>query len=133
MHLVALYDWQVVAYVNENTARGLRAGDPTHVFAEAAPLHALKAHVVSVAPAPNAQLDEPILAQSNGGSIDARETSSGWLPTQPIFRVEVALDQPFDMPLRVWRGHVVFKGEAISYSQRCWNSITAAGIREAGF
>ena len=133
MHLAQPGQWQVIAYASESTVGGLHPGDPVTVVTDASPLHGLRAHVVSMAPTPSAQLDEAILAQSNGGAIEAREAGGAWLPAQAIFRVEVALDEPILMPPRVWRGHVAFNGEAMSYWHRIWDVTVAAIVRETGF
>lgn len=133
LHLASSGPWRVVAYADEVTARQLAAGDRAHVGVDAEPLHHWLATIVSVAPNPSNVLAEPQLAQVHGGLVDARDTPAGWIPSQAIYRVELALQEPPPLSLRVWRGHVVFSGASQSLWTRLWNRAASAFIQEAGF
>ncbi len=133
LHLASANRWRVVAYADEATARGLKAGDTAQVTADAAPLGRLPARITSVAPHPSAVLAEPLLAQANGGLVDARETNAGWAPVQALYRVELEMDEAPPLAPREWRGHVVFGGAAASAWGRLWNRGASAFVREAGF
>jgi len=133
MHLASAGHWRVVAYADEATARGLHPGATVKMGVDANPLQHWAGHITSVAPHPSAQLDEALLAQGNGGQLDARETAAGWVPTQAVYRVEVDVDEAPPMAPRAWRGHVIFTGEPHSLWSSAWNAGLSALVREAGF
>lgn len=137
VHLASPRRWSVVAYLDEAVARELAPGRTAQLGLDAQPLRRWPAHVVSVAPQPSATIAEPMLVQAHGGLIDAREASGGWVPSQSLYRVVLALDTadgagPEGAPRR-WRGHVVLDAPARSLAARAWTRIAALWVREAGF
>lgn len=133
MHLAAHGAWSAVAYVDEVTARGLRAGQTAQLVLDADPLRSSTARVHSVAEQPSALVAEPALVQAHGGSIDAKEASGGWVPARSLYRVTLALEQAPPVAPRSWRGHAVFATEAESLAHRLWRAGSSAWVREAGF
>ena len=125
--------WRVVAYVSETAAGQLHSGDAAAFTADAEPLHRRAARIVSIAPHASAVMPEAVLAQAQGGLIDAREHNGHWLPVQPLYRVELALDAPPELALRHWRGHVVLDLPAHSLWARLWRAASEVWVREAGF
>jgi putative peptide zinc metalloprotease protein len=123
----------VVAYVSETAARQLHAGDAATFTADAEPLRRQAARLVSIAPHASAVMPEAVLAQAQGGLIDAREQNGHWLPVQPLYRVELALDAPPDLALRHWRGHIVLELPARSLWARLGRAASEVWVREAGF
>ncbi|MEY8879128.1 MAG: HlyD family efflux transporter periplasmic adaptor subunit [Leptothrix sp. (in: b-proteobacteria)] len=124
---------RVVAYVAEAAAQQLRPGDAARFSADASPLQRWPAHVLSVSPHASAVLTEPMLARSHGGPIEAREQSGRWLPTQPLYRVELALDADPGLSLRHWRGHLVVDLPGRSLLERGWSAAAEVLAREVGF
>ena len=133
LQLVATGQWRVVAYASESVARALRPGDPAAFVADAAPLRRLPARVASVSPHASALLGEPLLAQAHGGAVEATAQGSHWLPTQPLYRVELELLADPGLSPRQWRGHAVLAQPARSVWQRAWTAGAAVLVREAGF
>jgi putative peptide zinc metalloprotease protein len=133
MHLAATGPWSAVAYVDELTARTLRAGQPARLVVDAQPLQARAARVHSIAAQPSALVAELPLVQAHGGSIDAKESAGGWVSAKSLYRVTLALDEPLPLAPRQWRGHATFAGEPESLAQRLWRGASAAWVREAGF
>lgn len=133
LHLAAAHQWQALAYADETTATAMAPGADAWVVLDAMPWRRLPARVLSVAPHPSATLAEPLLAQAHGGGVDARETPGGWLPSQALYRVELAVDVPPDLALRAWRGHAVFSGQPRATWTRLWQQAGSAFVREAGF
>ncbi|NDY93404.1 site-2 protease family protein [Ideonella livida] len=133
MHLATPGRWQAVAYVGEDLAGHLQAGQDAWLVLDAQPWTRLPARVRSVAPQPSATLPEVLLVQAHGGLVDARETRIGWVPVQPRFRVELDVPQAPPGPLRQWRGHVQFDGPPLSVWQRLHRQAHALWRREAGF
>lgn len=124
---------RVQAYVSEPAARQLQPGQRAQFTADAQPLSRRAARVVSIAPHATAVLPDAVLAQTQGGLIDAREQQGRWLPLQPVYRVELELDEPAPLALRRWRGHVVVELSASSLWQRLWRAGAEVLSREAGF
>jgi len=133
MHLAARGAWSAVAYVDEVTARGLRSGHAAQLVLDADPLHAVAAHVHSVAAQPSSLVPEPVLVQAHGGSIDAKEATGGWVPAKSLYRVTLTLDQAPPLAPRSWRGHAAFAAEAESIAHRLWRAGSSGWVREAGF
>ena len=137
MHLATPGRWSVLAYVDERAARSLASGQRAQLGLDAQPLRRWPARVVSVAAQPSALIAEPLLVQAHGGLIDARESSGSWLPSQSLYRVELALDtanaEAPELSPRRWRGHVVVDTPAQSLMDRAWARGWAAWVREAGF
>jgi putative peptide zinc metalloprotease protein len=122
-----------VAYVSEYAAAQLQPGDLARYGADAQPLQRWPARVVSVAPHAASVLVEPMLARSHGGPIEAREQSGRWLPTQPLYRVELVLVDDPGLALRHWRGHVVIDLPGRRPWARAWSGLNEVLAREVGF
>lgn len=133
MQFAAPGRWRVVAYASEHTARALRPGDTAAFTADAAPLRKLPAQVVSVAPHASSLLAEPLLAQANGGAVDAVAQGRDWLLTQPLYRVELELQADPQLSPRQWRGHAVLPQPARSAWERLWTAAGGVLVREVGF
>jgi putative peptide zinc metalloprotease protein len=125
--------WRVVAYVSESAARQLHTGDTAAFTADAEPLRRQAARIASIAPHASAVMPEAVLAQAQGGLIDAREQNGHWLPVQPLYRVELSLEADPGLALRHWRGHVVLQLPARSLWERLWQAGSEVWVREAGF
>jgi len=125
--------WRVEAYVDERTARALNPAQAATLALDAWPLRRWPARVLSVAPQPTSLLPHALLAQAHGGLVDALESPAGWVPSQALYRVELALDAPPSAAVRVWRGHVVLQGPQESLAAAAWRRASALWQREAGF
>ncbi|MFM2067448.1 MAG: hypothetical protein RLZZ584_2357 [Pseudomonadota bacterium] len=124
---------QVLAWVSEYAAARIRPGDTARYTADALPLQRWGAHVVSVSPHASTVLDEPMLARSHGGPIEAHEAHGRWLPAAPLYRVELALDADPGLAPRHWRGHVVIELPGRSAWDRAWSAASEVLAREVGF
>lgn len=126
-------EWRVVAYASESAARSLESGDNVRFVADAHPWRSISATVASVSPHPALMLAEPMLAQLNGGAIDAVLQGSQWLPKEAYYRVEMSVTTPLDISPRQWRGHVRLSRDWRSLWSRVWTSTAAVLSRELGF
>ncbi|CAD5372808.1 Membrane protein with HlyD domain [Rubrivivax sp. A210] len=133
LQLAGAARWLAVAYVDEETARALQAGQTAALGVDAEPLRRWPARVASVAPQPSVPLPEAVLVQAHGGLIDARETAAGWVPLRAQYRVELELDAAPPLALRAWRGHVRLQGAEQSLAGQAWRALRAVWLREAGF
>lgn len=133
LQLAAPGRWRVVAYAGEATAHALRPGDAAAVTVDAAPLRRLAARVASVSPHAASVLAEPVLAQAQGGAIEAVPQGSTWHLVQPLWRVELELLEEPALSLRQWRGHAVLAQPARSGWERLATAAGAVLVRELGF
>lgn len=125
--------WRVLAYVSERAARQLQVGDEASFTADAQPLQRLPARVLSIAPHASAVLPEAVLAQAQGGLIEAREHHGQWLPVQPLYRIELAMQEDPGLALRHWRGHVTLSLHPRSLWDRAGQALAEVLVREGGF
>ncbi|MGY0196643.1 efflux RND transporter periplasmic adaptor subunit [Leptothrix sp. BB-4] len=133
MRLAGVGPGRVVAYVSAYAAAHLQPGTAAGFVADAEPLRRWPARVISVAPHAASVLAEPMLARAHGGPIEAREQSGRWLPTQPLYRVELALEADPGLGPRHWRGHLVVDLPGRRPWEQAWHGLSEVLAREVGF
>ncbi len=124
---------RVVAYVSEYAAAHLKPGDTARFGADAAPLKRWAARIVSVAPHAATVLPEAMLVRAHGGPIEAREQNNRWLPLQPLYRVELQVQEDTGLSPRHWRGHLVVELPGRNGWDRAWSAVSEVLAREVGF
>ena len=123
--------WQVDAYVTQDDVERLVLGGEATFYPEHG-LQALKGKVIDVDATHASRITQPMLSTRYGGSIATSERSQELVPTEPRFRVRIALDEVPES-LRETRGSVVIEGRRYSLLAESLQGILAVLIRESGF
>ena len=92
----------------------------------------VKGKVIDVDATHASRITQPMLSTRYGGSIATSERSQELVPTEPRFRVRIALDE-LPESLRETRGSVVIEGRRYSLLAESLQGILAVLIRESGF
>jgi putative peptide zinc metalloprotease protein len=128
----------VEAYVDEADLDRITVGDAASFVAEADTRIEFPLRLTEIARASTTVLSDPSLASTMGGPIAVRaqkqnEKQNELVPDRTLYRVRLALAEGHPAPvIRILRGQVILRGEAISLARRLWRLALAVVIRESG-
>jgi putative peptide zinc metalloprotease protein len=124
---------QVIAYVDEQTAKDLKAGARAY-FSSGNGAVNIALRVLRVDADASRTLAEPALANRFGGDISVREKNGVLYPELSIYRVTLQpLDEQTELDTFIWRGHVSIDGVWSPAASRFSRAALALLWREAGF
>jgi putative peptide zinc metalloprotease protein len=123
----------VEAYVDEADLARIAVGDTATFYAEADTRIEAPLRVVEIDRASTRTLSDPYLASVYGGPITVRaQKQNELIPDRTLYRVTLTPTADQLQPMRVLRGHVMIRGEAVSIAARTWRAFVAVVVREAG-
>ena len=123
--------WVVDAYVDQGDVERLAVGAAARFYREGEPT-ALRGIVTGIDTTQTARLAHPMLATRYGGPVAVARTGDARVPTEPRYRVRVALAEPL-AESREAPGTVIIEGARRSPLAGLGRGLLAALIRESGF
>lgn len=127
--------WVIEAYIDQDQIHRVSVGNPVSFFVEGqtAPL---KGELIDIAPTRSTLLEQPMLADRQGGPLTLSESSrdqpSELRLERPLFAVKARVDSPWPES-RQARGQLHVDAEQESLVGQFGNWIAAIFIRESGF
>lgn len=125
---------EVIAYVDEQAANGIRPGARAAFFADNGGLPRIALRVVRVDADASRILTEPPLASRFGGDLLVRESKNVLYPERVLYRVTLEPDASGEaLDSHIWRGSVSIQGGWAPPGSRFVKAALALIWREAGF
>jgi putative peptide zinc metalloprotease protein len=121
-------------YLDEETVRRVKVGDPATFYTDGGAGPALRLTVTGIDRDATRTLPSGLWAAQQGGQVPAREKQGVWYPDHAVYRVSFSVDQPADtLAGHAWRGKVVVAGAWEAPGTRFVRSLATLFWREAGF